>query len=245
MDYEPSEMDILYSDGITSSNGVASMEFSLPNSSQDGYMESLDQNEPPISYQMIRVHSSSLGENCKWLEMFEDVNLVMFCVSLTEYAEYYEDIDGTRSNKMLETKKFFEKIITHPTLSNKHFLLVLNKFDLLEEVIDAAPLSQCEWFQDFSPVISQHPHNPNSNNNPSLAQRAFHYVGVKFKRLFCSMTEGRRLFVARATGLEADSVDKALRYGKEILKWEGERHTLSMNEDSSESMDPSTSVYNS
>lgn len=48
MDYEPSELDILYSDGITSSNGVASMEFSLPNSSQDGYMESLDQNEPPI-----------------------------------------------------------------------------------------------------------------------------------------------------------------------------------------------------
>lgn len=48
MDYEPSELDMLYSDGVTSSNGVASMEFSLPKSSQDGYMETLDQNEPPI-----------------------------------------------------------------------------------------------------------------------------------------------------------------------------------------------------
>ncbi|KAH6812609.1 hypothetical protein C2S51_000264 [Perilla frutescens var. frutescens] len=243
MDYEPSEMDILYSDGITSSNGVASVEFSLPKSSQDGYMESLDQNEPPMSYQLIRVHSSSLGENCKWLEMFEDVDLVLFCVSLTEYSEYYEDIDGTLSNKLMQTKKLFEKIITHPTLANKHFLLVLNKFDLLEEMIDEAPLSQCEWFQDFSPVISQHPHNPSSNNNPSLAQRAFHYVGVKFKRLFHSLTE-RKLFVARATGLEADSVDKALRYGKEILQWEPELDTFNGHEDSSEStMDPSTSTH--
>lgn len=176
--------------------------------------------------------------------MFEDADLVLFCISLTEYAEYHEDINGTRSNKLLETKRLFEKIITHPTLAEKHFLLVLNKFDLLDEMIGEAPLSQCEWFQDFNPVISQHPHNPNSNNNPSLAMRASHYVGVKFKRLFYSLT-GRKLFVVRATGLEADSVDKALRYGKEILKWEDERHTLSMNQDSSESIDPSSSAYNS
>ncbi|KAL1554211.1 Extra-large guanine nucleotide-binding protein 2 [Salvia divinorum] len=244
MDYEPSELDILYADGVSSSNGVASMEFSLPKSSQDGYMETLDQNEPPLSYELIRVHASSLGENCKWLEMFEDADLVLFCISLTEYAEYHEDINGTRSNKLLETKQLFERIITHPTLVDKQFLLVLNKFDLLDEMIYETPLSRCEWFQDFNPVMSKHPHNPNSNNNPSLAQRASHYVGVKFKRLFHSLT-GRKLFVVQATGLEADSVDKALRYGKEILKWEDERHIISMNQDSSESFDPSSSAYTS
>ncbi|KAL0334790.1 UNVERIFIED_CONTAM: Extra-large guanine nucleotide-binding protein 1 [Sesamum radiatum] len=241
IDYEPSEMDILYAEGITSSNGVASVDFSFPKSSQDGYMESSDQNDPSISYQLIRVHASSLGENCKWLEMFEDVDLVIYSVSLTDYDEYYEDINGVRTNKMLAAKQFFESIVTHPTLAEKHFLLILNKFDLLEEKIERVPLTQCDWFHDFNPVISLHPHSATSSNNPPLAQRAFHYIAVQFKRLFQSLTE-RKLFVSRLTGLEADSVDKALRYGKEILKWSEERNTVSLNEWSTESMEPSTSV---
>lgn len=171
--------------------------------------------------------------------MFEDVDLVLYCISLTDYDEYYEDINGTRTNKMLAAKKLFESIATHPTLAGKDFLLVLNKFDLLEENIERVPLANCDWFEDFSPVLSLYPHNPNSNNNPPLAERAFHYIGLKFKRMFDSLT-GRKLFVSRATGLEADSVDKALRYGKEILKWVDEKHTVSMNEWSSESMEPST-----
>ena len=38
-DYEPSDMDILYADGITSSNSLTCMEFSFPKSTQD---DSLD-----------------------------------------------------------------------------------------------------------------------------------------------------------------------------------------------------------
>lgn len=257
-------MDILYAEGITSSNGVASMEFSFPKSSGDWYMESSDQNDPeirfatqsfvrytstpaldfalplmifpPCRYQLIRVHLSSLGENCKWLEMFEDVDLVMFCVSLTDYDEYYEDINGVQTNKMLASKQVFESIVTHPTLCDKNFLLILNKIDLLEEKIERAPLTECQWFEDFSPVISVHPHRANSSSNSSsLAQRAFHYIAVKFKRLFTSLSD-RKLFVSGGTGLEAESVDRALRYGREILKWNDEMQPVSMNESSCESI---------
>lgn len=243
VDYEPSEMDILHAEGITASNGVASMEFSFPKSSQDEYMETLDQNDPSTSYQLIRVHASNLGKNCKWLEMFEDVDLVIYCVSLTDYAEYYEDNSGIRTNKMVVTKNHFETIITHPTHADKNFLLILTKFDLLEEKLEQVPLRNCEWFQDFNPVISLHPHSLTSNNNPPLPQRAFHYTAMKFKRLFNSLT-GKKLFVSRVTGVEPDSVDKALRYSREILKWQDEINNIAGggSELSSESVEPSSSM---
>lgn len=168
------------------------------------------------SYQLSRVHASSLVGNRMLVDKFRDVDLVICCVALTDYAENYEDVDGLLTNKMLESKKVFEKIVTHPTLADKHFLLVLNKFDLLEEMIKQVPLSECSWFRDFNPVARN-----------EMPQRAFCYVGWKFKRTFRSLT-GRKLFVALGTALDAASVDEALRYGKEILKWENDAHNFNM-----------------
>ncbi|XP_057769760.1 uncharacterized protein LOC130989709 isoform X2 [Salvia miltiorrhiza] len=212
-DYEPSEMDILYSEGIAS-NEVASMDLSYPDSEHH--------DNQLVRCQLIRVHASSLGGNCKLLDTFKDVDLVLCCVSLTDYAEYYEDADGLRSNKMLETKKVFEKIVTHPALAGKNFLVVLNKFDLLEETIKQVPLSECGWFHDFNPVVS-------FDFNPVI-----HYVGSKFKKTFRSLT-GRKLYVKQATALDARSVDEALMYGKEICKWEDDVRNFPVDEWSSDS----------
>lgn len=175
--------------------------------------------------------------------MFEDVELVILCVSLTDYDEYYEDMNGVRTNKMEASKSVFESIVTHPTLCDKNFLLILNKIDLLEEKIEGAPLTRCPWFHDFNPVTSIQPHRANTIGNPSLAQRAFHFIALKFKRLFTSLTD-RKLFVSTVTGLEAESVDRAIRYGREIIKWNDEMQPISMNESSCESitMDPSASL---
>jgi hypothetical protein len=167
-------------------------------------------------YQLIRVHSTSLGERCKWLDMFEDTDIVLFCVSLTDYDEYSVDCNGVSTNKMLASKQLFESIVNHPTFENKNFLLILNKFDLLEEKIEQVPLTRCEWFRDFKPIVSQNRHN---STNPSLAHRAFHYIGKKFKALFHDLTV-RKLFVSLVTGLEIDAVDEALRYAREIIMWE-------------------------
>ncbi|XP_049407261.1 extra-large guanine nucleotide-binding protein 1-like [Solanum stenotomum] len=240
VDYNPSDMDKLYAEGITSSNGVASMDFSFPNPTQDSYMEAVDQYSSSMRYQLIRVHASCVGKNCKWLDMFEDVDLVIFCVSLTEYTEYLEDYNGVCTNKMMESKKLFENFVSHPAFAQKHCLLLLNKFDILEEIIEECPLSECEWFQDFNPVISRHPNSKTSNNNPSLAQRAYHYIAVKFKRLYNSITE-RKLFVSQLTALEADSVDGALKYTREILKWDEERRKV-MRDWTTESHEASTTL---
>lgn len=221
------DMDILYADGITSSNGLTCTDFSSLHLASDGSGNNdADQDTLPIRYQLIRLHTKGLGENFKWLDMFDDVRLVIFCVALSDYDEYYEDANGMAVNKMIESKRSFENFVGHPSFYQMDFLLILNKFDLLEEKIDTAPLTLCRWFDDFNPVPSRHRSNNsnshNANNGATLAQLAFHYIAVKFKKLFYSLT-GRKLYVTLATGLDSDSVDEALRYAGEIIKWEDGR----------------------
>ncbi|RDX98972.1 Extra-large guanine nucleotide-binding protein 1, partial [Mucuna pruriens] len=219
-DYQPSDMDILYAEGMSLSNSVTSMEFCFPKSNSEESLDPAYRHESSLRYQLIRVHPKSLGESCKWLEMFEDSDVVIFSVALSDYDEYTIDSKGVATNKMLVAKHLFENIIAHPTFHNKKFLLVLTKFDLLEEKVEHIPLTQCEWFSDFHPFISLNQKKGCSNgNNPSLAQCAFQYIAVKFKRLFNSLT-GKILFVSLVNGLESDTIDEALRYGREVMEWE-------------------------
>nr|XP_010941889.1 extra-large guanine nucleotide-binding protein 1 isoform X2 [Elaeis guineensis] len=235
VEYEPTDMDILYADGITSSNGLACTDFFSSQLAADGSgNDDADQQDTLlIRYQLIGLHAKALGENCKWLDMFDDVRLVIFCVALSDYDEYYEDANGMAINKMVESKRFFESVVGHPSFYQMDFLLILNKFDLLEQKIDMTPLTSCKWFDDFNPVVSRHrPNNSNSrnmNNGATIAQQAFHYIAVKFKKLFYSLT-GRKLYVTLANGLDSDSVDAALRYAREIIKWEDERPVFGSSE---------------
>ncbi|KAM1106213.1 hypothetical protein ACFX13_003155 [Malus domestica] len=103
-DYEPSDMDILYAEGITSSNSLTSMEFSIPQSAGNSNLDPPYQHDPSLRYQLIRVHQSSLGGNCKLVEMFEDVNMVAFGVSLTDYDEFSTDVNGVSINKRMAIK---------------------------------------------------------------------------------------------------------------------------------------------
>lgn len=164
--------------------------------------------------------------------MFEDVGMVIFCVAMCDYDQFTADGNGSSTNKMLLSRKFFESIVTHPTFEQMDFLLLLNKFDLFEEKIDRVPLTQCEWFDDFHPVMSRYRSNSNSNSintSPSLGQLGAHYIAVKFKRLYSSLT-GKKLYASVVKGLEPDSVDAALKYAKEILKWDEEKPNFSISE---------------
>ncbi|KAK8567829.1 hypothetical protein V6N13_105774 [Hibiscus sabdariffa] len=244
-DYEPSDTDILYAEGITSCNGLSSMEFSFPTSDRESFVEGY-QHDPSARFQLIRLHPSSLGENCKWVAMFDDVDIVLFCVSLADYDEFSSDSTGVLVNKMVASKQLFETLVTHPAFVQKDFLLVLNKADLLEEKIDQIPLTRCKWFHDFNPVISNNQHtNINSCNDrhkhATLPQRAFHYIAVKFKRLFDSLTD-RKLYVSMVTGFEPDSVDEAFRYTRDILKWEYKGNSFTNNEMSSTDIEASSTI---
>ncbi|XP_051118509.1 extra-large guanine nucleotide-binding protein 1 [Andrographis paniculata] len=226
-DYKPSDLDILYAEHVTSSNGLSCMDFSFPQSAYDDDADTADLQDPLLRFQLIRLQAKGSGENWKWIQMFEDVQVVIFCVSLADYDQFALDADGSTVNKMLLSKRFFENMVTHPTFDQVDFLLLLNKFSLFEEKIEQTPLSKCDWFDDFHPVISRN--RTNNSNHPTLGQLGFHYIAVKFKRLFSALTS-RKLYVSSVNCLEPNSVDASLRYAREILKWDEERPNFSLSE---------------
>ncbi|KAL5206063.1 hypothetical protein ABZP36_034272 [Zizania latifolia] len=235
-EYELSDMDILYADGITSSDGLASTDFSFPQLALDGRgVDEPDPQDTLLRYQLIRINNKGLHENCKWLQMFDDVRLVILCVAVSDYDEYYEDANGDVVNKMIESRQLFESIALHPIFEQMDFLLLLTKFDILEQKIGKSPLTLCDWFSDFTPLVSRNLLNGTGKSSrgrstgATLAQMAAHYIAVKFKSLFQSLTE-RKLYVSYVNALDQESVRSAIRYGREIIKWEDERPVFGSSE---------------
>ncbi|KAL5224451.1 hypothetical protein ABZP36_011090 [Zizania latifolia] len=245
-EYELSNMDVLYADGITSSDGLASTDFSIPQLAFDG--QGFDEPDPQdtlLRYQLIRINNKGLRENCKWLQMFDDVRLVIFCVAVSDYDEYYEDANGNVVNKMIESMQLFESIALHPIFEQMDFLLLLTKFDILEQKIGKSPLTLCDWFSDFTPLVSPSLINGtskspslingtskssrSSSTGATLAQMAAHYIAVKFKSLFQSLTE-RKLYVSYVNALDQESVRSAVLYCREIIKWEDEKPVFGSSE---------------
>lgn len=170
-------------------------------------------------YQVIRVGGRGMSDRHKWLDMFEDVRAVVFCVALSDYDSLWVDSSGTASNKMIQTRDLFESILRHPCFQDTPFVLLLNKYDMFEDkIFRGVPLTDCTWFSDFRPVGTSH-YTPQNQ-----AQQAYQYIAHKYKELFTSINcTGRKLFTFQLNALDKITVSRAFQYVKEILKWEDQK----------------------
>ncbi|KAK6116205.1 hypothetical protein DH2020_050051 [Rehmannia glutinosa] len=203
--YKPSHMDILYAEAPSL---VSSMIFSFPLLHDDD-IDSVDPKGVLLRYGLTRVSIDGFGDDCKWLEGFVEKGIVIFCISLNDYDLLVMGDNGASVNKMMVARKVFESFVTMCHQIN--VLLLLTKYDLFEEKIQRIPLNQCNWLNDFNPVKRFY-------GNKNLGQMGFHYISIKFKRLYTALT-GRKLYVAPVNCLKQDSVDAAFKYARDILKW--------------------------
>lgn len=79
------------------------------------------------------------NERRKWLNCFEDVTAVIFCVAMSSYDQYlYED---TTKNRLHEACELFEQTMNSKWFSGSGLILFLNKSDLFKDKIKKVSLS--------------------------------------------------------------------------------------------------------
>ncbi|RCV43452.1 hypothetical protein SETIT_9G295300v2 [Setaria italica] len=236
-EYEPTETDILYAEGINQWNGLSLLEFSLDDRYPftESYVDKLDDPSMLTKYQLVRINSKGLNGGLRCLEMLEEVRAIIFCISLADYDQMWVRGSGELCNKMIASRDMFENVISHPSFEDTTCVLLLNKYDSFEAKVNRVPLTVCDWFADFSPVKPHHTHQ-------SLASHAYYYIALKFKDLYSSIGD-RKLFVFQTKALERKTVDDAFRYIREVLRWDDVKNSDAFGsvEESLCSMDMSSS----
>ncbi len=78
------------------------------------------------------------SERKKWLHCFNDINMVLFVVAISEYDQkLFED---QNINRMHESLHLFDSIVNSPIFHRTPFMLFMNKKDLFEKKIISSPI---------------------------------------------------------------------------------------------------------
>jgi len=86
------------------------------------------------------------SERRKWINCFDDVTAVIFCVALSEYDEKL--CEDNRVNRMLEALDLFAETANNKAFKESAIVLFLNKSDLFRDKIKKVDLATC--FPDYT-----------------------------------------------------------------------------------------------
>lgn len=85
------------------------------------------------------------SERKKWIHCFDNVTLVIFCVSLSEYDQFL--MEDKSQNRFQESLVLFDNIVNSRWFARTSVVLFLNKIDLFAEKIQRVPLEN--YFPDY------------------------------------------------------------------------------------------------
>jgi len=142
-DYIPTQDDVLRARSITT--GVVVVPFEVQN----------------LKFELVDV-GGQRSERKKWIHVFDDVTAVMFIIALSEYDQVlYED--GS-TNRMKESLKLFNQMLTTIYFIETPFILFLNKEDIFDEKIEKHNITSA--FPEYT--------------GRQIAQEAKAYIKAKF-----------------------------------------------------------------
>jgi guanine nucleotide-binding protein subunit alpha len=85
------------------------------------------------------------GERKKWIHCFEKVRAILFIASLSEYDQTL--VEDNTKNRLRESLRLFQGIITLPWFKSTAIILFLNKDDLFQQKIKVSDLGS--YFPEY------------------------------------------------------------------------------------------------
>eukprot|EP00794_Sanderia_malayensis_P007854 gene7854-8704_t len=129
------------------------------------------------------------SERRKWIHYFDDVEVVLFCVSANEYNMALREDPG--KNAMQESLEMFKSIINSTWFMNKPIILFLNKTDLLEHKFKRFCIKQ--YFSDFTGNSTQYADVSNF---------------IKAKFLQCNRYTKREIYAFNTCATDTSNIDR-------------------------------------
>ncbi|AGO10612.1 AaceriABR158Wp [[Ashbya] aceris (nom. inval.)] len=98
----------------------------------------------------LKLHIYDVGgqrsERKKWIHCFDNVTLIIFCVSLSEYDQTL--IEDKTQNRLQESLILFDSVVNSRWFTRTSVVLFLNKIDAFAEKLQTVPLEK--YFPDYT-----------------------------------------------------------------------------------------------
>ncbi|SCU94204.1 LANO_0E06040g1_1 [Lachancea nothofagi CBS 11611] len=98
----------------------------------------------------LKLHIYDVGgqrsERKKWIHCFDNVTLIIFCVSLSEYDQTL--LEDKSQNRLEESLILFDSVVNSRWFARASVVLFLNKIDVFAEKVQHVPLEK--YFSDYT-----------------------------------------------------------------------------------------------